>query len=84
MGLCLTLSMAKAAKSKKKKGKYDITVKAPEGMTPDQLLKLALNTPVKKKKYVDPSTLLFSVEHKDVIEKTKDGSNVATIDLNAR
>lgn len=45
----------------------------------------SLKTPVKKKKYVDPSTLLFSVEHKDVIEKTKDGSNVATtIDLNAR
>ncbi|MEY8758048.1 hypothetical protein [Chryseobacterium tongliaoense] len=39
--------------------------------------------PVKKKKYVDPSTLLFSVEHKDVIEKTKE-SNVATIDLNEK
>ncbi|KAA0127146.1 hypothetical protein FY557_14250 [Chryseobacterium sp. SN22] len=38
--------------------------------------------PVKKKRYVDPSTLLFSVEHKDVIEKTKGKSNVATIDLN--
>lgn len=38
--------------------------------------------PVRKKKYVDPSTLLFSVEHKDVIEKTKGKSNVATIDLN--
>ncbi|WP_294200295.1 hypothetical protein [uncultured Chryseobacterium sp.] len=37
---------------------------------------------VKKKRYVDPSTLLFSVEHKDVIEKTKGKSNVATIDLN--
>ena len=36
----------------------------------------------KKKRYVDPSTLLFSVEHKDVIEKSKEGSNVATIDLN--
>lgn len=36
--------------------------------------------PVKKKKYVDPSTLLFSVEHKDVIQKTKE-SNVASIDL---
>ncbi|RXM38667.1 hypothetical protein BOQ62_15675 [Chryseobacterium sp. CH21] len=44
----------------------------------------SLKIPAKKKKYVDPSTLLFSVEHKDVIEKTKDGSNVATIDLNAR
>lgn len=40
--------------------------------------------PVKKKKYVDPSTLLFSVEHKDAIEKTKDGSNVATIELNRK
>lgn len=40
--------------------------------------------PAKKKRYVDPSTLLFSVEHKEVIEKTKDGSNVATIDLNIR
>lgn len=37
---------------------------------------------MKRKKYVDPSTLLFSVEHKDVIEKTKGKSNVATIDLN--
>lgn len=37
---------------------------------------------VKKKRYVDPSTLLFSVEHKEVIEKTKGKSNVATIDLN--
>ena len=40
--------------------------------------------PVKRKKYVDASTLLFSVEHKDVIDKTKDGSNVATIDLNTK
>ena len=40
--------------------------------------------PVKKKRFVDPSTLLFSVEHKDVIEKSKDGSNVATIDLNSK
>lgn len=38
----------------------------------------------KRKKYVDASTLLFSVEHKDVIETTKDGSNVATIDLNSK
>ncbi|MCW3169356.1 hypothetical protein OMO38_12575 [Chryseobacterium sp. 09-1422] len=36
----------------------------------------------KKKRYVDPSTLLFSIEHKEVIDKSKDGSNVATIDLN--
>ncbi|WP_312900986.1 hypothetical protein [Chryseobacterium taichungense] len=39
---------------------------------------------VKKKPYVDPSTLLFSVEHKDVIEKTKGKSNVASIDLNEK
>ena len=50
MGLCLNLGMAKASKPKKKKGKYDITVKVPEGMTPDKLLKLALNTPIKTKK----------------------------------
>ncbi len=40
--------------------------------------------PVKRKRFVDPSTLLFSVEHKDIIEKSKDGSNVATIDLNSK
>lgn len=40
--------------------------------------------PVKRKRFVDPSTLLFSVEHKEVIEKSKDGSNVATIDLNSK
>lgn len=40
-------------------------------------------TSVKRKKYVDPATLLFSVEHKDVIEKTKE-SNVATVDLNRK
>jgi hypothetical protein len=39
---------------------------------------------VQKKRYVDPSTLLFSVEHKEVIKKSKDGSNVATIDLNTK
>jgi hypothetical protein len=46
--------MAKAKKSTpqkpKKKSKYDITVKAPEGMTFEQLLKLATTTPLKKKK----------------------------------
>lgn len=41
-------------------------------------------TPARRKKYVDPSTLLFSVEHKDVIEKTKGKSNVASIDLNEK
>jgi len=43
----------------------------------------ASKAPVKRKKYVDPATLLFSVEHKDVIEKTKE-SNVATVDLNRK
>lgn len=38
----------------------------------------------KHKKYVDPATLLFSVEHKDAIEQTKDGSNVAKFDLNSK
>lgn len=45
--------MAKAVKKKapkKKKSKYDITVKAPEGMTFEQLLKLAATTPPPKKK----------------------------------
>lgn len=37
-----------------------------------------------RKKFVDAATLLFSVEHKDVINNTKDGSNVATIDLNSK
>lgn len=67
----------------------ETTVKKPEipQLSNPKLMAKAdsLKTPVKKKKYVDPSTLLFSVEHKDVIEKTKDGSNVATtIDLNSR
>ncbi|WP_312991219.1 hypothetical protein [Chryseobacterium flavum] len=69
--------------------KEAVPAKKPEILqisTPKLMAKAdSLKTPVKKKKYVDPSTLLFSVEHKDVIEKTKDGSNVATtIDLNAR
>ncbi|MBF8457620.1 hypothetical protein IV494_10560 [Kaistella sp. G5-32] len=42
------------------------------------------NVPKKRKKYVDASTLLFSVEHKEVIENSKDGSNVATIDLHSK
>lgn len=44
----------------------------------------SVTLPKKRKKYVDASTLLFSVEHKDVIENSKDGSNVATIDLNSK
>ncbi len=43
--------MAKAVKKKaRKKSKYDITVKVPEGMTFEQLLKLAATTPPLKKK----------------------------------
>jgi len=38
--------MAKAKKPAKKKGKYDIKVKTT--LTPDELLKLAINTPTKK------------------------------------
>ena len=38
--------MAKASKPKKKKGKYDITVKTT--LSADEVLKLAINTPVKK------------------------------------
>lgn len=58
-------------------------------ITPVELAKMIAQSDsakiqVKKKRYVDPSTLLFSVEHKDVIEKTKEGSNVATIDVNLR
>lgn len=41
----------------------------------------ARSTPMKKKRYVDPNTLLFSVENKETIQKTKDGSNVASIEL---
>ncbi|WP_295231000.1 hypothetical protein [uncultured Chryseobacterium sp.] len=40
--------------------------------------------PVYKKRYTDAGTLLFSVEHKDAIEKTKGVSNVAKLDLNTR
>lgn len=70
------------------------TIITKEGLSPKKLEVIRITDPkilakadsskiqVKKKKYVDPSTLLFSVEHKDVIEKTKDGSNVATIELN--
>ncbi|MEI9909009.1 MAG: hypothetical protein WDO71_04675 [Bacteroidota bacterium] len=39
--------MAKAAKPKKK-GKYDLTIKSK--LNPDELFKLAINTPIKKKK----------------------------------
>lgn len=39
--------MAKAPKKPKKKGKYDITVKSK--LSPDELFKKAINTPIKKK-----------------------------------
>ncbi|HAY3561472.1 TPA: hypothetical protein JRW62_000447 [Elizabethkingia meningoseptica] len=35
----------------------------------------------KKRKYVDPKILLFSVENREAIEKTKDGSNVASVQI---
>ena len=37
-------------KAAKKKSKYDITVKVPEGMRFEELLKLAATTPLPKKK----------------------------------
>jgi formiminotetrahydrofolate cyclodeaminase len=40
--------MAKITKQKKKKGKYDITVKT--SLTADQLFQLAITTPIKKDK----------------------------------
>ena len=44
--------MAKVVKkaTKKRKSKYDITVKIPEGMTFEQLVKLAATTPIKNSK----------------------------------
>lgn len=44
------MATKKKAATKKKKSKYDITVKAPEGMTFDDMLKLAVNTPPLHKK----------------------------------
>jgi hypothetical protein len=40
--------MAKAKKTAKKKGKYDITVKT--NLTPDELFKKAISTPIKNSK----------------------------------
>lgn len=37
--------------------------------------------PLKRKRYVDPSTLLFSVEHKDAIQKSRETSNVASVEI---
>ena len=38
-------------------------------------------TPKIKKKYTDANALLFSVENKDAIKETRDGSNVAKIEI---
>ena len=51
MDLCVNLGMAKAIK-KKKKPNYNITVKT--GLTADQLLTLAINTPINKSKTKKP------------------------------
>lgn len=52
-------------------------------ISPDKIMAQAdsAKVPVKIRKYTDPSTLLFSVEHKDAIEKTKGTSNVASIEI---
>ena len=36
---------------------------------------------IQKKKYTDANALLFSVENKNIIKQTRDGSSVATIEL---
>ena len=67
--------------------KEEIVAKTPENIISNSNILAttdSVNIPKKRKKYIDASTLLFSVEHKDVIEKSKDGSNVATIDLNSK
>ena len=43
-------------------------------------IEVSKTTP-KTKSFVDPKTLLFSVEHKDVIKSTKKSTNLAVIDL---
>lgn len=54
IGFMLNLAiMAKAVKKaspKKRKSKYDIKFKVPEGTTFEDLIKLAVTTPIKKKK----------------------------------
>jgi hypothetical protein len=44
------MATKKKAAAKKKKSKYDITVKAPEGMTFEDMLRLAVNTPPLRKR----------------------------------
>ncbi|CAM3691235.1 hypothetical protein ELOC111193_16860 [Elizabethkingia occulta] len=59
--------------------KIDAVIPAPQ----NQLVKTeeAKEQTLKKKKYVDPKILLFSVENREAIEKTKDGSNVASVEI---
>ncbi|MDV2448796.1 hypothetical protein CMU93_14945 [Elizabethkingia anophelis] len=59
--------------------KIDVTIPVPQ----NQLVKTeeTKEQTVKKKKYVDPKILLFSVENREAIEKTKDGSNVASVEI---
>lgn len=40
-----------------------------------------VKTATQRKKYTDANALLFSVENKEIIKQTRDGSNVATIEL---
>ena len=54
--------MAKAVKTKKGKGKYDITVKTE--LTADELLKAALNTPIKKKNLTEAYNEVWEVKSK--------------------
>lgn len=59
--------------------KIDAAIPAPQ----NQLVKTeeTKEQTAKKKKYVDPKILLFSVENREAIEKTKDGSNVASVEI---
>ncbi|PUB33828.1 hypothetical protein C8J95_103431 [Elizabethkingia sp. YR214] len=59
--------------------KIDTDIPAPQ----NQLVKTddTKEQTAKKKKYVDPKILLFSVENREAIEKTKDGSNVASVEI---
>ncbi|KUY30935.1 hypothetical protein [Elizabethkingia ursingii] len=59
--------------------KIDAVIPAPQ----NQLVKTeeTKEQTAKKKKYVDPKILLFSVENREAIEKTKDGSNVASVEI---
>ena len=54
--------MAKTVKPKKGKGKYDINVKT--NLSADQLLKAALNTPIKKKNLTEAYNEVWEVKSK--------------------